>query len=52
MTDETAQWMHKELTWRIGWYEDRIFYDDLDKQEGRQVMGQLKTILRQLEAQI
>ena len=52
MTDETAQWMHKELTWRIGWYEDRILYDDLDKQESRQVMSQLKTLKKQLEAQL
>jgi len=52
MSDEIAQWMHKELTYRIGWYEDRISYEDGDKYEDRKVMAQLKTLLRQLESQL
>lgn len=53
MSDETAEWLQYELTYRIEWLEGVIFESDSwSAYEHRLDLGQINTLLRQLEAQI
>ena len=53
MSDETAKWLHYEVSYRIQWTEDVIFESDSwGAYEYRLDLGRLKTLLKQLEAQM